>query len=333
VPRTNPIIYCIIPGDLADELHESLREFFSGQAAVQVVVEQRATDRRSPRDRRSRTKAEVAEDRRQLRARSGRRVEQRRASERPVDPPKLPVAAEAHRDRLRFVERDEPTSLAREDADTARMVMRIQKGDKDLIGPLYLRYFDRVYAYLRITLQDTHEAEDAAQAVFIRVLEALPKYERREVPFRAWLFRIVRNDAINRLRQRQRLTVESPDDLAERGEQVGARTAGTGSDDAIDWIGDARLLAMVERLPLTQRQVIVLRYMMDFNTVEIAELIDRSPEAVRQLHHRAMRYLRQRVTREEDASAGYRRSQRKAVTRLPRPSPVLRARQRVALGG
>ena len=36
---------------------------------------------------------------------------------------------------------------------------------------------------------------------------------------------------------------------------------------------------------------------------------------------------------EEDESAGYRRSQRKAVTRLPRPSPVLHARRRVALGG
>jgi RNA polymerase sigma-70 factor (ECF subfamily) len=334
VPRTSPIIYCIIPGDLADELHESLRAFFREDAAVQVVVEQRSTDRRSPRDRRRRTAAEqVEEDRRQLRARSGRRVEQRRAPERPVDPPKLPPEAETFRDRLRFVERDEPSSLAREDADTARMVIRIQKGDKDLVGPLYLRYFDRVYAYLRITLQDAHEAEDAAQAVFIRVLEALPKYERRDVPFRAWLFRIVRNDAINRLRQRQRLTVESPEDLAERGEQVGARTAGAGSEDAIDWIGDARLLAMVERLPLSQRQVVVLRYMMDFNTVEIAELLDRSPEAIRQLHHRAMRYLRQRVTREEDESAGYRRSQRKAVTRLPRPSPVLHARKRVALGG
>lgn len=329
MPRTSTIIYCIIPADLADQLHETLRDFFREEPGIQVVVEQRATDRRAAADRR-REPGEVEEERRSVRARSGRRVEQRRADQRPVDPPKLPADAEALRARLRFVERDEPTSLAREDADTARMVVRIQKGEKDLLGPLYLRYFDRVYAYLRITLQDAHEAEDAAQGVFIRVLEALPKYERREVPFRAWLFRIVRNDAINRLRSRQRLTVESPMELAERGERVGAPAPA--ADEGIDWIGDAKLLALVERLPLSQRQVVVLRYMMDFNTVEIAELLDRSPEAVRQLHHRAMRYLRQRVSREEDDS-GYRRSQRKAVTRLPRHSPVLRARQRVALGG
>jgi len=326
VSSTRPIIYCVIPADLADELHEPLRDFYREEPGIQVVVEQRQADRRRARDRRA-AQAPVAEERRRLRARSGRRVEQRRAELRPAEPPALPTLAEPHRDLLRFVERDEPSTLEREDADTARMVMRIQEGDKELLGPLYLRYFDRVYAYLRITLQDTHEAEDAAQGVFMRVLEALPSYERREVPFRAWLFRIVRNDAINRLRARQRLTVEDPIDLAERGE----RATPPPGPDGIDWLGDARLLALIERLPLSQRQVIVLRYMMDFNTVEIAELLERSPEAVRQLHHRAMRYLRQRMSR-EDPETGYRRSQRKAVTRLPRHSPVLHARQRVALG-
>ena len=324
--RTSPIIYCVIPADLADELHEGLREFYREEPGIQVVVEQREADRRRRSDRRQQAVAAVDQDRRQLRAKSGRRVEERRAEQRPAEPPALPEHFEPLRERLLFVVREEPTTLEREDADTARLVVRIQAGDKELVGPLYLRYFDRVYAYLKITLQDPHEAEDAAQAVFMRVLEALPGYERREVPFRAWLFRIVRNDAINRLRQRQRLTVEDPDDLAHRGERS---TPATGPDE-IDWIGDARLLALVERLPLGQRQVIVLRYMMDFNTIEIAELLDRSPEAIRQLHHRAMRYLRQRMSREE-AEVGYHRSQRKAVTRLPRQSPVLHARKRVAL--
>jgi RNA polymerase sigma-70 factor, ECF subfamily len=328
VPGTSLMIYCVIPADLADELHEGLREFYREEPGIQVVVEQRESDRRGRGDRRRQPVAAIEAERRQLRAKSGRRVEQRRADLKPTEPPALPEDVEHHRERLRFVVRDEPSSLQREDADTARLVVRIQAGDKDLIGPLYLRYFDRVYAYLKITLQDPHEAEDAAQAVFIRVLEALPGYERREVPFRAWLFRIVRNDAINRLRQRQRLTVESPEDLAQRGEGA---TEPVGPD-SIDWIGDARLLNLIERLPLGQRQVIVLRYMMDFNTVEIAELLDRSPEAVRQLHHRAMRYLRQRMSRDDDHESGFHRSQRKAVSRLPRHSPVLNARKRVALG-
>lgn len=328
MPRTRTIIYCIIPADLADDLHEGLRDFYREDPGIQVVVEQRENERRRRADRRQAPGITAAEaERRRLRAKSGRRVEERRASLKAADAPDLPPQAEAQRDRLRFVERDEPSTLVREDADTARMVMSIQAGDKELLGPLYLRYFDRVYAYLRITLQDSHEAEDAAQAVFIRVLEALPNYERREVPFRAWLFRIVRNDAINRLRQRRRLTVEDPGDLAERGEQA---TPAAGPDE-IDWIGDAKLLSLVERLPLAQRQVIVLRYMMEFNTVEIGELVGRSPEAVRQLHHRSMSFLRQRVTREEE-TGGFRRSQRKAVTRLPRHSPVLSARKRVAIG-
>jgi RNA polymerase sigma-70 factor (ECF subfamily) len=129
----------------------------------------------------------------------------------------------------------------------------------------------------------------------MRVLEALPGYERREAPFRAWLFRIVRNTAIDRLRQRQRLSPEEPGVLARRRDEGSAIPA----PDSNRWLEDAVLLGQIERLPLAQRQVIVLRYMMEFKTAEIAGVLNRSPEAVRQLHHRAMRFLRERMVQLE----------------------------------
>jgi DNA-binding CsgD family transcriptional regulator len=100
--------------------------------------------------------------------------------------------------------------------------------------------------------------------------------------------------------------------------------------ESLDWLDDKRLLALIEQLPLAQRQVIVLRYMLELRAVEIATVLDRSPEAIRQLHQRAMRFLRQRLgeaSPPRDQDLHVRRPRPKTMTRLQRPSPVLRARK------
>jgi hypothetical protein len=83
-----------------------------------------------------------------------------------VDSRELPRNGRAYVDRLALVERLERASVEEEDLDTARLILRIQGGDRDALGALYMRYFDRLYAYLRILLSDDHEAEDAVQRVF-----------------------------------------------------------------------------------------------------------------------------------------------------------------------
>ena len=48
------------------------------------------------------------------------------------------------------------------------------------------------------------EAEDAAQDVYVRVWRALPRFEGRS-SFRSWLFSVVRNVCLTRLRRRSEL--------------------------------------------------------------------------------------------------------------------------------
>ena len=319
------VVYCVLPADLAAELHEPVRAFYGANRHVQVIVERRGQERRRPEDRRQVDQGPPSEhaDRRRLRARAGRRIAERRAALVPTSEPALPPAAVPHAQRITFVERLEPSTLEREDRDTARLIARIQAGERSLFDQLYMRYFDRVYAYLRVTLNDLHEAEDVTQDVFMRVLEALPRYERRTAPFRAWLFRIVRNCAITRIRQRQRLTVEAPEDLSDRGALEFVPAA-----DSLDWLNDRSLLAMIEELPLSQRQVIVLRYMMEFRSTEISKILDRSPDAVRQLHQRAMLYLRKKINDPAAAeSPQHTRVQRESMVRLRGPSTVTTARR------
>ena len=194
---------------------------------------------------------------------------------------------------LSFVERIEAGGEQLEDLDTARLVIRFQAGDQTAFAALYRRYFDRVYGYLRVLLNDRHRAEDVAQQVFIQVLEALPDYERRSTPFRGWLFTVVRNSALMALRKKGADTVD-PAELDRQREAPSE--ASEVSAAALNWITDRDLTLFVERLPIPQRQVLLLRYVMDLSGAEIAKILDRSPEDVRILQHRALRFLEQRLS-------------------------------------
>lgn len=291
------IVYCIIPDDLAERLHEPLRGHFSDDPGVEVVVEQRWRDRRQRADRRVATGDEPPQDRerRRIRAAEGRRVADRRAPTVVVAAPSdLPRKLRVHAGELVFLEAFEPSVQQLEDRDTARLVGRIQSGEQHLFGDLYRRYFDRVYSYLLVMLGDAHRAEDATQQVFLRMLEALPRYERRSQPFRAWLFVMVRNHAIDHLRQMHRIEPVGDEELHRRSEQV-AEPAEQALP-VLDWISDRELTMFIGRLPLPQRQVLMLRYMLDLSTDEIATALGRSTADVRKLNERALAFLRARLT-------------------------------------
>lgn len=223
--------------------------------------------------------------------------------------------------RVLFAERIEANAEHLEDLDTARVVIAFQSGDQDAFACLYQRYFERVYGYLRVVLKDMHEAEDAAQQVFVKVFEALPRYERRTQPFRAWLFTIVRNSAISRLEKNGRTDVTDP---AEIGRVRERESNGDGEElRALDWITDQDLMVFIERLPLAQRQVLAMRYMLGLTAGEIGEVLGRTPGDVRKLQSRAVAFLRERLTAVGRPS----RRRDRAVQRCKRQAPVLRMRR------
>jgi hypothetical protein len=80
---------------------------------------------------------------------------------------------------------------------------------------------------------------------------------------------------------------------------------------------------------VAQRQVLVLRYMLDLPYSEIAAILDRTPAEVRKLQHRAISFLRARLTAVRRAP---RRGERSAWRRLPTQVRILRRRRYALLG-
>lgn len=212
-----------------------------------------------------------------------------------------------------------------EDLYTARLVARVQAGETDAFGEIYQRYFDRVYKYLMVLLRHHHDAEDAAQQAFTQAFARIGEYEQRTQPFRSWLFATVRNLAIDELRRRHKIDVEPPEEMDRLREGEGAELT---PDDPgpLGWITDSELTMFVERLPLHQRQILLLRFLLDLQPREIAKVLDRTPNEVSALLYRSTLFLRKRLAaigRGSSGDGGTREPMRARVKALP----VLRRRR------
>lgn len=169
--------------------------------------------------------------------------------------------------------------------------MEAARCDPARFDALYRKYVAQVYSFAYYELGDHHDAEDVTERTFLQALVALPRFEERARPadgegastFRVWLFRIARNAISNTRRTRRRrpeAALEAAAIVADPLDVEGRVTRRAEVDAA--W-------AAVGRLPAERRRALVLRFVEEMSTAEIAGVLGRSEGAVRVLIHRALR--------------------------------------------
>jgi RNA polymerase sigma-70 factor (ECF subfamily) len=156
---------------------------------------------------------------------------------------------------------------------------------------LYLLHFDRIYGYLHMSVGNRHDAEDLTTQTFVKMLEAIRRFQWRSVPFSAWLLRIAHNLAIDHFRANRRWQPEEHVPESERGVESSAE------EQALASLGQTRMLTLVERLSPEQRQVLTLKFVYRFSNGEAAAILGKTEGAVKSLQHRALASLEKHVTR------------------------------------
>jgi RNA polymerase sigma-70 factor (ECF subfamily) len=175
--------------------------------------------------------------------------------------------------------------------DRDRRLVEAAQADPARFEALYRKYLAQVYSFAYYELRDHHEAEDATERTFLSALANLGRFEERARPtdgagastFRVWLFQIARNAVAQRRRGRRRHPEAPLEAAANVADPSDVELAVVRRDD----VGAAgRALA---RLPGDRRRALILRFVDEMTTQEIAGILGRSEGAVRVLIHRALR--------------------------------------------
>ncbi len=166
----------------------------------------------------------------------------------------------------------------------AELVERLKIHDEDAYREAFARYGDALYSYVYHLTLDHHLAEDIVAETYLRLIEKIGEYTYTGAPLKAWLYRIAHNLAINSFRHTGRTehlgdtdeALEAPDDPSAT---VATRLENAALHDAIVQLTDE------------QRQVVVLRFIGGQKPAEIAQSLNKSETAIRQLQLRALRTL------------------------------------------
>lgn len=189
-------------------------------------------------------------------------------------------------------QREQPEAVLLEDAQ-AQAQAQAQPDASQAFSDIYLLYLGRVYSYLRSRTETSEDAEDLTQQVFVKALDALPKYRQRGLPFAAWLFRIARNVANDAYRRRRGSITVPWGSLPQKFYPVDPRNYEMEVLERQKHKSETeQIRALLKRLSPGDYELVTLRFFAELTLKEIAGVVKRSQGTVQRQMVRILRELK-----------------------------------------
>ena len=164
-----------------------------------------------------------------------------------------------------------------------------RKGDKVAFGQLVEAYQTPVYNLAYRMLNNSGEAEEAAQEAFIRAYTRLESYDP-EHKFSTWLLSITSNYCIDQIRKRRALLLSIDEPLPPH---PALQSDGNKGPEAQMMNNEQQEMVqtLLTELPPDYRQAVILRYWNELSYEEIAEIMETSVSAIKSRLFRARKQL------------------------------------------
>ena len=168
-----------------------------------------------------------------------------------------------------------------------------QHANEEALAALVEQYATTLYRVAFSVLRNAADAEDAVQEAFLRVLRHRDSLsEIRD--HRVWLVRIVWNIVLDRKRRAK--TRPETDDVSELARVLPAKGL-SAEEIAVAVQHHTRVLRLLEKLPVKEREVLVLSAFEELSSVEIAAVLGVTESSVRSRLFRARKLMAELLER------------------------------------
>jgi RNA polymerase sigma-70 factor (ECF subfamily) len=161
------------------------------------------------------------------------------------------------------------------------LIRRSQKGDEEAFRELVERYEKRAYWVACNMVHSHEEARDITQEAFLRVYRSIDRFKLK-MNFYTWLYQIVMNLSIDRLRRQAIFRPASLDSIGERQDTQEAPDANIERTELRETVR-----RVLDKLAPKYKAVITLRDIEGLSCREIAEIVGCTHATVRWRLHRA----------------------------------------------
>lgn len=174
--------------------------------------------------------------------------------------------------------------------DDDALIQRARKLDDEAWQIIFNQHYPRLYSYIYYRVGDPNVAEDLCGEVFERAVKNIHRFKPRDGGLAGWLTRIAQNLTHDYYRRRN---ARPPDPL-----ELNEAWVDAGDDPFSHIVTDERtdyLRRALQRLTPDQRDVILLRFIAQMRTSEVASIMGKTSGAVKALQHRALAALRREL--------------------------------------
>ena len=179
------------------------------------------------------------------------------------------------------------------------LMVRIRERDTHAFETLFVRCEEMLRQHLIRIVRDANAADDLVQEVFLRVWTRTDQW-RSEGTFKAWLFRIATNLALNHLRsvrRRREQPLEIPPEVTDEEDKKSAPSwmidaSSLGPDAVLELTEQQELLGrFIDELPEEKREVFRLVHEAEMDIREVSETLDIPEGTVKSRLHYTKKHL------------------------------------------
>ncbi len=173
-------------------------------------------------------------------------------------------------------------------ADEQQLILRVKEGSHEAFRVLVERHMKQAYSIAHSFLGCHEHAEDVAQESFVRAYKSIGSF-RGDAEFSTWLYRIVTNLSLNKLKAEKRRSERE----VRHNETTLSIAGGTNEHHRGDHT--AHIERALHELPTMQRAVVLLRHFDGLSTSQVSTILGCSEGTVKTHLFRALQKMRKKL--------------------------------------